>query len=48
MKLNLRTKSHLALSKISKKLLSKSQLYFWSKTWQEEERKVSQDIINGR
>jgi len=48
MKLTLRAKFHITLSKKSKNLISKSQLYFWSKTWQEEERKVSQDIINGK
>ncbi|ABB16156.1 hypothetical protein [Carboxydothermus hydrogenoformans] len=42
MKRNLKVKSK------SKKFISKSQIYFWSKTWQEEERKVSQDIINGK
>ncbi|GAV24201.1 hypothetical protein ciss_01340 [Carboxydothermus islandicus] len=48
MKLNLLSKFHITLSKKSKNFISKSQLYFWSKTWQEEERKVSQDIINGK
>ncbi len=33
---------------IPKKLVDKSQAYFWSKKWQDEEREADEDIRAGR
>jgi antitoxin MazE len=33
---------------VPKRLIDKSQSYFWTKQWREEERKADEDIKNGR
>ncbi len=33
---------------VPKRLIDKSQSYFWTKEWQEEERKADEDIKQGR